>query len=446
MISLISRVTIGRTGLFVGLDMANRIGILSLGCARNLVDSEVIAGGLRKKGYQIVDLSLQQLAWERKSDKLDTVFVNTCAFIKEAKEESIQAILDLVELKKQGRLKRIIVGGCLSQRYKRQLLKPMPEIDAFLGAISLNHAEKHFRFTPSHYAYVKICEGCINNCSFCAIPKIKTRFASLSPESVISEVQALERRGCREINLIGQDITAYGWDLHREFKLTTLIKQILKNSKKMDWLRLLYLTPERLSDKLIQLIASESRIVKYIDLPLQHINNRILKLMQRKISTSRIFELIERIREKIPHVAIRTSLIVGFPTETDKEFEQLLHFIKKVKFERLGLFVYSREEGTQAFGFSGQVPQKIKEKRYKIIMSCQQEIARQINEKWQNRILRVLIEEKEQEGLYVGRSQYDAPEVDGLVYVKTKKDLSLGNFVDVKITDTWEYDLLGELA
>ena len=427
--------------------MAKKIGILSLGCARNLVDSEAIAGSLKKKGYQIVDLSPQQetLAW--RSDKVDIVFVNTCAFIKEAKEESIQAILDLIELKKQGRLRRIIVGGCLSQRYKDQLLKPLPGIDAFLGAISLNHTQKQFRFTPGHYAYVKICEGCINNCSFCAIPKIKTRFVSLSPESVISEVKALDRRGCREINLIGQDITAYGWDLYREFKLTTLIKQILENSKRINWLRLLYLTPERLSDKLIELIASESHIVKYIDLPLQHINNRILKLMGRKISTSRIFKLIDRIRKKIPDLAIRTSLIVGFPTETDKEFEQLLHFIKKVKFERLGLFMYSREEGTQAYGFSGQVPQKIKEKRYKIIMSCQQEIARQINQRWQNTILQVLIEERQEEGLYIGRSQYDAPEVDGLVYVKTKKkELPMGSLVDVKITDTWEYDLLGELA
>ena len=421
-----------------------KVGILSLGCARNLVDSEIIAGRLRRKGYQIIDLDAASNTISNVPDIIDIALVNTCAFIKEAKEESIQTILDLIELKNEGRLKRIIVAGCLSQRYKEKLHRYLPEVDAFQGVISLNHFQDRFRLSPSYYAYVKICEGCINECSFCAIPKIKPRSKSREIQSIIHEIKMLDEQGCCEINLIGQDITAYGRDLYGEFKLVTLIKEILKNSKRINWLRLLYLSPERLNGELIELIASEPRIVKYIDLPLQHINHRILKLMRRNINSTQILKLIDSIRKRIPDVAIRSSLIVGFPTETDKEFKQLLDFIKKVKFERLGLFMYSREEGTQAFGFSPQVPQRIKKERYNRIMSCQQNIARQINEKWLGKTFQVLIEQKQEEGLYIGRSQYDAPEVDGLIYVKTKRKLSISNFIDVKISDTLEYDLVGE--
>jgi len=463
--------------------MANKIGILSLGCARNLVDSEVIAERLQKKGYRIVDLDPVRNSISNGVDKADIALVNTCAFIKEAKEESIQMILDLIEAKLEGRLKKIIVAGCLSQRYKEQLHELLPEIDAFQGILSLNHTQKRFHLTPAHYGYIKICEGCINSCSFCAIPKIKPRFISVDLESIIFQVKILESRGCREINLIGQDITAYGWDLHGQFRLVDLIKQILKNIERMNsaplgiseglphkercginWLRLLYLSPERLSEELIELIASCPRIVKYIDLPLQHINDRILKLMQRNITSNQIYKLIDKIRKKIPNVAIRTSLIVGFPSETEEEFKQLLDFIQKIKFERLGAFMYSREEDTQAFAFSGQLPQKIKEERYNIIMSCQQEIARQINERWQGRTLEVLIEEEQKDpllyqgcavlssetlrahkgSLYIGRSQYDAPEVDGLVYVRSRNNLLVGDFVEAKIIDTLEYDLVGE--
>lgn len=415
-----------------------------MGCARNLVDSEVLAGRLKRKGYELLNLDTIRNSISNAEDKLDIALVNTCAFIKEAKEESIQTILDLIEAKKEGRLRRIIIAGCLSQRYGRQLIKHLPEVDAFQGVISLNHSQARFYLSPRHYAYVKICEGCINQCSFCAIPKIKSKFTSRQIQSITQEIKTLDSRGCREINLIGQDITAYGWDLYREFRLVDLIKQILKNSKKANWLRLLYLSPERLSEELIQLVAASPRIVKYIDLPLQHINNRILKLMHRKINSSQIFKLIDKIRKKIPGVALRSSLIVGFPTETDKDFRELLDFIKEIRFERLGLFMYSREEGTQAFGFSPQIPQRIKEERYNIIMSCQQEIASQINQRWQGKILEVLIEEKEASGLYIGRSQYDAPEVDGLVFVTSKRELPIGNFADVKINDTLEYDLVGQ--
>ena len=424
--------------------MSGKIAILSLGCARNLVDSEVIAGRLKRKGYALIDLGADKENISNQPDEADTVLVNTCAFIKEAKEESIQAILDLIELKQKGRLKRIIVAGCLSQRYPDKLLKELPEIDAFSGVISLNHAPERFCLTPCHYAYVKICEGCINHCSFCVIPKIKPRFSSRSIESIVNEIKTWEKRGCREINLIGQDITAYGEDLPDETRLTDLLEQILKNSKKIHWLRLLYLSPQRLNDGLIQLVASSPRIVKYIDLPLQHINNRILKLMRRDINSSLIYKLIDKIRKKIPEVALRSTLIVGFPGETDKEFRQLLDFAKSIRFERLGLFMYSREENTPAFDLEQQVPQRVKEERYNIIMSAQQEIARQVNQKWQDKSLEVLVEERQENGLYIGRSQYDAPGVDGLVYVRSKSKLPIGSFINVKITDTWEYDLMGE--
>lgn len=416
------------------MNMANKkIGVLSLGCARNLVDSEVILGRLKAKGYPIVDV-----------EEADIALVNTCAFIKEAKEESIEAILDLIELKKLGRLEKIIVAGCLVQRYKQRLLKLLPEIDAFMGTISLNHNQARFRITPGHYAYVKICEGCINYCSFCTIPKIKPEFKSCPLGTIISEVKKLDEQGCCEVNLIGQDITAYGWDLYGEFKLTGLIREIIKSSKKIHWLRLLYLSPERIGDELIELIAAHPRIVKYIDLPLQHINDRILEKMNRRMTKEKILRLINKIRKQIPNIAIRTSFIVGFPGETERQFCELLEFIKKTKFERLGLFLYSREEETSAAGFRGQIPQKLKEERFRIIMSAQQEISRSINEKFLGQHLEVLIEEKDKDGFYIGRSQFDAPEVDGLVYVKTKSQLHSGQFVRVKITDTLEYDLVGE--
>jgi ribosomal protein S12 methylthiotransferase len=425
--------------------MTKKIGILSLGCARNLVDSEVIAGRLKRKGYQIIDLDSIRDISDGKIDKLQVALVNTCAFIKEAKEESIQTILDLIELKKEGRLKSIIVAGCLSQRYKKELIKELPEIDAYSGVLSLNHAQERFLFTPHHYAYVKICEGCINRCGFCAIPKIKQRFVSRSIESIIQEVRTLDNRNLAEINFIGQDISAYGWDLYGEFRLVKLIKLILENIGRINWLRLLYLSPERLSDDLIELVASNERIAKYIDLPIQHINKRILKLMGRNINSNEIYRLIDRIRKRIPGVALRTTLIVGFPSETERDFRQLLNFIQKVKFERLGLFMYSPEEGTRAYGFDGQISQRVKKERYNIVMSIQQEIARKINKQWQDKNLKVLIEEKYEDGLYIARSQYDAPEVDGLVYVRSKKKLPIGRFTDVKITDTLEYDLVGEL-
>jgi len=411
-----------------------KIGILSLGCSRNLVDSESILGRLRLKGCRITDIA-----------KADIALINTCAFIEEAKQESIEAILGLIELKKKGQLKKIIVYGCLSQRYKDILRSQLPEVDAFVGKVSLNHEEKRFALTPRHFAYLKICEGCLNNCSFCVIPKIKGRFASLDIEAVLARVSSFDREKLAELNIIGQDITAYGIDLYARPALQELLKKIEARCKNIEWVRLLYLYPSRITTELLELIRDSEKICKYIDLPLQHINDRILGLMRRRTQRRQIFSLIEDARKIIPQVALRTSIIVGFPSETDKEFRQLLDFIKEVKFERLGAFIYSPEEGTQAYNFAKQVPLAIKKERFNRVMALQQKVSAGVNKNFLGKDIKVLIEGKK-EDYYLGRSEFDAPEVDGIVFVKSKKALKPGDFVKVKISDTMEYDLTGEVV
>jgi ribosomal protein S12 methylthiotransferase len=415
-------------------ERSRTIGILSLGCPRNLVDSESILSRLGLKGYRIVEM-----------DKADAAIVNTCAFTEEAKRESIDAILDLAALKKEGRLKKIIVYGCLAQRYKYLLGRELPEIDAFVGTPSLNHSARRFALTPKHYAYLKICESCINHCSFCVIPAIKGKFASLDRESLLEKVEKFDREKIGELNLIGQDITGYGLDLYQKPMLMPLLKQVARKVKNIRWLRLLYLYPSRINDELLDLIRDEPRICKYVDLPIQHINDRILKLMNRHTTKKEILRLIAKIRSKIPGVALRTSVIVGFPSETDKEFGELLRVIEEVKFERLGAFLYSREESTPAYDFPGQVPKNVKAARFDALMLSQQRVSEQLNRQFLGKTLEVLIEEKEGSS-YLARSQYDAPEVDGLVYVRSRKPLRAGDFVEVKITDTLEYDLVGEVA
>jgi len=414
--------------------MKQKLGILSLGCPRNLVDAETLAGRLNSKGYSIVE----------DVREADIALVNTCAFIEDAKRESIDAILDLIELKNKGKLKKIVVYGCLVQRYKEDLRKELPEVDAFVGALELNHGSKRFPLTPKHYAYLKICEGCVNNCSYCIIPKIKGALASLDQGSIIQKVKRFNREKISELNIIGQDITGYGMDQRGKSALAGILKKIIRNSPDIGWIRLLYLNPERIANELLELIKSQKRVCKYIDLPIQHINNRILRLMGRKITQEEIIALIDKIRKNIPGVCLRTSLIVGFPSETEKEFEQLRRFVAEIKFERLGVFVYSREEGTPAYNFKGQIRRSLKEERFDIIMSEQQKIALSVNARFLGKIISVLIEEK-QDGVYLGRSEYDAPEVDGLVYLKSEKELKEGEFVKAKITDTFEYDLAGEV-
>ncbi|MDD5254606.1 MAG: MiaB/RimO family radical SAM methylthiotransferase [Candidatus Omnitrophica bacterium] len=423
-----------------------RIAMVSLGCPRNTVDSELILGRLKNKGYVVSQLP-----------EADVALVNTCAFIQDAKAESVDAILDLVELKKQGKLKKIIVCGCLPQRYGDELQKELPEVDAFMGRVSLNHGHTRFPLTPRHYAYVKICEGCINACSYCVIPKIKGKFASLPQDSVLAQVKALAARGAREINVVGQDITAYGSDAKNGMGLEGLLERMLEQAKAVEWFRLLYLYPSRVSDALLELIASNPRVCKYIDVPLQHISTRILRLMRRRTTRQEIVKLIARIRKRVPGVAIRTSFIVGFPSETKKDFKELLDFIREARFERLGAFVYSREEDTPACGFKGQVPEEAKAARLDELMMLQQEVSSRVNAAFLGKTVRVLIDEPgvtpgalQPQGTHgvmsLGRTQYDAPEVDGSVWVSSRKPLAAGDFVNVKITDTLEYDLLGELT
>ena len=412
---------------------AAKIGILSLGCPRNLVDSESILGRLCLKGYKVVEM-----------EAADIGIVNTCAFIKDAKTESVDAILDLIDLKRKGKLKKIIVYGCLAQRYKEKLAEELPEIDAFIGVPSLNHGLGRYPITLKHYAYLKISEGCINRCSYCIIPKIKPHFQSLEMNSVLERLEAFNHDKISELNIIGQDITGYGKDLYGAHRLPELLKRIVNKAKNIGWIRLLYLYPGRVSDELLGLIADSPVVCKYIDLPLQHINSRILKLMHRDMLEIDILRLIEKVRKKIPDVAIRTSLIVGFPSETEKEFAELSKFIDEVKFERLGVFIYSREEGTPAYNFKQQISQKIKSERFNVLMSKQQMVSEEINQKFLGKTIEVLIDEKEEGGNYLGRSQYDAPEVDGQVFVKSKRLLKPGDFVQARITDTLEYDLVGE--
>jgi ribosomal protein S12 methylthiotransferase len=412
--------------------MKQRIGILSLGCPRNLVDAEALAGRLNLKGYSIVkDISQAQV-----------VLVNTCAFIQDAKRESIDAILDLIELKKQGKLKKIIVYGCLAQRYKN-LAKELPEIDAFVGSPGLNDEPERFALTPKHYAYLKICEGCVNRCSYCVIPRIKGALQSLDEALIIRKAAYFNRQKLSELNIIGQDITGFGLDKGGQIRLTGLLKEIISHTPDIAWIRLLYLNPLRITDELLELIATSRRVCKYIDLPIQHINDRILGAMNRSITRCEVIGLIKKIRRLIPGVYLRTSLIVGFPSETEAEFNELVEFVREVKFERLGAFIYSREEGTPAYRFSGQVSLPLKQNRLDRIMLVQREIASQLNAKLLGSIIPVLVEEK-QEGAYLGRSQGDAPEVDGIVYINTKQPQKIGKIIQVKITDTLEYDLVGE--
>jgi len=415
------------------MNRKHKIGVISLGCPRNVVDAENTLGQLVKKGFQVVEL-----------DKANVAIVNTCAFIADAKKESIDVILDLIALKKQGRLKKIIVAGCLAQRYRDELKIQLPEVDAFIGKPEIWQPGERLAIVPRHYAYLKICEGCVHNCSYCAIPQIKGKFVSLGIGPILKQVELLQRQGICELNIIGQDISGYGLDIYSRKKLPELLEKIVSQSGNIHWIRLLYLYPDKVIPDLLKVIKDSPQVCRYIDLPIQHINNRILKLMNRNSSRGQIAGLIRLIRKELPEAAIRTSLIVGFPSENEKEFKELLDFIEETEFERLGAFTYSAEELTAAYNLSGQIPEKIKQERFNRVMSLQKEISSRVNQKFLGKTLEVLIDEKQGPGQYLGRSQFDAPEVDGSVYVKSSRKLKPGDFVKVKIVDTLEYDLVGE--
>jgi len=417
-----------------------RVGMVTLGCARNTVDSEAILSSVLAQGAKITA-----------PNKATTILVNTCAFTKEAKEESIETIIDLIGLKKNGKIKKIVVHGCLVERYLKELKDNFKEVDGFVGVADF---KKRFnaaaRLTPAHYAYIKVAEGCANRCSYCSIPLIKGPFRSRSESDILNEVRRLEESGVRELNIVGQDITLFGADLRRKngpkASLASLLKKILKSSR-IPWIRLLYLHPKRITDELLELFSGKSRICPYIDLPLQHINERLLKLMNRGTSKQVILDLVSKLRGRIPGVALRTSLIVGFPSETDKEFRELLDFIKATEFDKLGAFKYSREEGTSAYDFKGQHSDRVKDERYDILLSLQKDISKKLLYKTLGRTVSVMVDEEKAlgSGVYTGRTERDAPEVDGVVYLRSDKYLRPGNIVRCRITDTHEYDLEGEL-
>lgn len=445
--------------------MKSKIFLLSLGCPRNLVDSEVLMGILKARGFVITE-DLNQAG---------IFIVNTCAFIEKAKQESIDAILELVSLKNERKgsrnktQKKLIVTGCLPQRYANELKDGIPEIDGIFGSADFikipdfikklfigkqrritatprflySHKDKRAFITPAHYAYAKIQEGCINNCSYCVIPKLRGPYRSRSLHSILEEIRHMRDSGVKEINLIGQDTTSYGVDRYGTMRIARLLRDA-SGIMKGKWVRLLYTHPAHFSDELIDVIGYERPICRYVDFPIQHINDRILKNMNRGVSRRGIIAMINKIRKRIPGCAIRTSVIVGFPGETEKQFKELLSFIKDIKFERLGAFTYSREEGTKAYNYPGQLPLEEKERRYNIILSTQQEISKEFNSKMLGKALEVIIDEKRGDNTYCGRTEMDAPEVDGMCYVKSKRHLKPGYLVNVRITDTTEYDLMGE--
>lgn len=408
--------------------------LISLGCFRNTYDSEILAQQFVEKGY----------AFRKEYTSCDCLVINTCGFITAAKEESLNVIRHALDLKKQKKVKEVIVAGCLVQRYKKDLEKYFPQVNQWRGVCGFSGSfQKRTKLTPAFIDFLKIGEGCGNNCSYCAVPLIKGPLTSKPQEEVLKEVRFMDRKGVREINIIGQDITSWGKDLTPPQSLTYLLKGILEEASNIKWVRLLYTHPAALEDSLIDLIASQDRICKYIDLPIQHINDRILKSMNRKVTAKGIVGLVEKIRKRIPSCFLRTSVMAGYPQETKEEFNQLLGFLKEARFERLGVFVYSREEGTAAYNLDKQVHHSTKMKRYRALMNLQKEISYEANSKLIGKELDVLVEEKDAAGnVFIGRTQYDAPEIDGAVFLK-RKNLRIGSFYRAKIVDAYEYDLVG---
>lgn len=438
-----------------------KIKVVSLGCAKNLVDSEVMTGLLRESGYEIV-------TGEKNADIL---LVNTCGFIDAAKEESVNAIMEAASYKHKGKCRALVVTGCLAQRYKDELLAEIPEIDGLIGTGEIpqiakvvgeavegkkpvrvaaptfiyDHQLPRDLATPAYSAYIKVADGCNNRCAYCAIPAIRGDYRSRPLESIEAEAIRLAAQGVREINLIAQDTTRYGLDLYGEYKLDQLLKRLV-TVEKLAWLRVLYAYPTHFTDNLIEVLASHEKICRYLDIPLQHADDAILQAMNRQGSSEEILCLIDKLRKNIPGLTLRTSFIVGFPGETEQQFQNLVDFVKTVRFERIGVFTYSLEEGTAAADLPGQVPDEVKEARKDLLVNIQQDISLAKNKEKIGQTISVLIEGKEQSSpeVYYGRTQADAPEVDGTILV-SGNGLSSGDIVSVKITHAYEYDLIGEV-
>lgn len=434
---------------------------ISLGCDKNLVDSEVMLGLLAKEGYQMVD----------DEQEADVIVINTCCFIHDAKEESIQTILEMAQYKEEGRLKALIVTGCLAQRYQQEILDEIPEVDAVLGTTAYTEIARAIEealegkgkvttedlnalpltdphrivTTGGHYAYLKIAEGCGKHCTYCIIPKLRGDYRSVPMERLIAEAKDLAEQGVRELILVAQETTLYGKDLYGEKSLYRLLKELCRIDG-IRWIRILYCYPEEIDDPLIQVIKEEKKICHYLDLPIQHASDEVLRRMGRRTSKEQLKAVIGKLREEIPDICLRTTLITGFPGETKEQHEELMEFVDEMEFDRLGVFTYSPEEDTPAAEMQDQIPEEIKEERQAELMELQQDIAFDAAENMIGKEVLVMIEGKvADENAYVGRTYKDAPGVDGLIFINTEEELMSGDFAKVKVTGALEYDLIGEL-
>lgn len=441
--------------------MSKKVAIVTLGCPKNQVDSEVMSGWISEK-YDLV----------QETEQADIIIVNTCTFIDSAKEESIDTILEMAQYKQEGRCKTLLAAGCLAQRYGEELMADIEELDGILGTGNLAevleiideaqiHKTKHIsakapeflyddtmarqRLSPKHYAYVKVAEGCDNFCTYCIIPKVRGHFRSRPEESILREVQQMANEGVREILLIAQDTTRYGKDLYGEYKLPSLIRKIAE-IEGVEWIRLMYCYPDLFSDELIQTMKETPKVCRYLDLPLQHADNQVLKEMNRRGTCEEAEIVIEKLRQAMPDIRIRTTMITGFPGETESQFANLMAFAQRVGFDRLGAFAYSQEESTPAAQREDQIPLEIREQRRDELMQVQQGISLERQQRWIGKTLKVLIEEKLPDGRYLGRSEGDAPEIDGSVYVNSPQELQIGEFIKVKVHEVDCYDLMGEVV
>jgi ribosomal protein S12 methylthiotransferase len=427
----------------------DKVNIITLGCSKNMVDSEVLSGQLKANDIDVVH--------ENKKTDHNIVVVNTCGFIDKAKEESINTILGQVELKRRGKLDKVYVTGCLSERYKNNLEAEIPEVDAFFGTMELPLILKQFEAdyktelvgerllaTPRHYAYMKISEGCNRTCAFCAIPLMRGQHLSKPIEELVKEAEGLVKKGVKEVMLIAQELTYYGLDIYKRRMLPELLQR-LSDVKGLEWIRLHYAYPSKFPLEILDVMKERENICNYLDMPLQHASNNMLKAMKRQITREEMEELIMAIREKVPGICLRTTLIAGFPGETLDDVEELKGFLTRQRFDRVGIFTYSHEEGTSAYGLEDNVTQEEKERRAQDVMETQQEISYELNRAKIDKVFKTLIDKKEA-GRYLGRTEFDSVEVDNEVVIHSEKKLNAGEFYNVRITTAYDYDLEGEVV
>lgn len=437
--------------------MTNKVGMISLGCPKNQVDGEVMLEKLNKSGFEIA----------QSIEDSDVMIINTCGFIEDAKREAIETILEVAEYKKAGIISAIVVTGCLAERYQDEIIKEIPEVDsvigigadndivkvchkALLGVRTSFYPDKKYLLlegdrmlsTPKHWAYLKISDGCDNRCSYCAIPLIRGGYIERPMENIIKEAQNLANKGIKELIIIAQDTTKYGLKLYGEYKLASLLKELVRIDG-IEWIRLYYCYPDRVTDELIDVIANEEKICPYIDIPLQHCNKDILKSMNRAGSYEELKELLNKMKAKIPDFAIRTTFMVGFPNESEENFEELCKFVKEIKFDKMGCFTYSPEEDTPACSYDNQIDEEVKKRRADILMDIQYSVTEELNQNRVGNTYKVIVDGIE-DGMYNGRAYFDSPEIDSGIMFKSDDKLNIGDFVNVKITACEGYDLIGE--